>query len=306
VSPAGACRLGGVLATGAALALAMPAPACAGLVYSALVDGTWVVEWQVALGESPRPVAGGLSVDASAAALSPDGSRVAFEAPGLGILVCPVEEKGRCETLKIDLGWPVRPTWNPKSGELIFVRYVADASGEDSDILVASPGLDAVRPLVRQTGNQDSPDISPDGRFLVYDSAQTVSLHRGGPQVVRHLWVMDLETGAARPLAPSSAQDMQPDVSPDGRWVAFASDRAGGGFEIWVVGIDGEGLRQVTSGGGAKSWPAWSPDGTTILYTSAHEGRTELWKTAADGSTSENYQPFGPGSDAQLRDVDWR
>lgn len=304
--PVAARKVAVVLVFAVALALATAPPTAAELVYSALVDGVWVVQVQATPDQAARPVGKGLAIDASAPALSPDGGRVAFEVPGQGILICPIRDDAQCETLRVDLGWPVRPTWNPGTGELVFVRYVAGASREDSDILIASPDLDEVRPLLTQTGNQDSPDVSPDGRLLVYDSAQTVAMHRGTVQVVRHLWVMDLNTGLARPLAPGDSQDKEPDVSPDGRWVAFASDRNGEGFEIWVVGLDGRGLRQVTGGNGSKTWPAWSPDGETILYTRAHEGRTELWITAVDGSEAERYQPLPSSPDAQLRDPDWR
>jgi len=288
-----------------AAALALAGSAGAEVAFVGFHDGRWSLFEAGASGDPPRSVRPGLTFDASAPALSPDGERVAFEVPGQGILVCPLRGEGRCESVKTELGWPVRPTWNPATGELVFVRYVADSSGEDSDVLVASADLGEIRPLVRHTGNQDSPDVSPDGRLLVYDSAQTVSLQRGAVHVVRNLWVVDLETGTVRPLVPAAAQDMQPDVSPDGRWVAFASNRSGG-FEIWVVGIDGEGLRRVTSGPGSKIWPAWSPDGGSILYTRTAEGRSELWTTSADGSAAEPYRPFGAGSDMQLRDPDWR
>jgi Tol biopolymer transport system component len=298
--------LPGPLLVAAVTALATAATADSELVFVGSRQGIWSLYRDQGVGGPPQALRPDLVFDASAPALSPDGSYVAFEVPGQGILVCPLEGEAPCETLKTDLGWPVRPTWNPATGEIVFVRYVADASGEDSDILVASPDLSGIRPLVSQTGNQDFPAVSPDGRFLVYDSAQTVSLHRGGVQVVRHLWVMDLESGAARPLVPGVGQDMQADISPEGRRIAFASDRGGDDFEIWVVGLDGEGLRQVTSGEGSKTWPAWSPDGETLLYTRAHEGGTELWKIAVDGSANERYEPFGAGSDMQLRDPDWR
>lgn len=283
-----------------------PAVADAGLVFVALHGETWSLFRQAEPATAPETLRRDLAFDASAPALSPDGLRVAFEVPGRGILVCPLDEAARCETLRTEIGWPARPAWNPATGELVFVRYVADAAGEDSDLLIASPDLSQVRPLVAQTGNQDSPDVAADGRLLVYDSAQVLTLHRGGVQVVRHLWALDLESGRARPLVPGAAQDMQPDLSPDGRWVAFSSDRGGEGFEIWVVGIDGEGLRQVTTGEGAGTWPAWSPDGATILYTRAREGRFELWTTPVDGSASRPFEPFGGGSDVQLRDPDWR
>jgi Tol biopolymer transport system component len=291
----------------AVVAMLFAAPGSnAEIVFVGSAEGTWSLFVQGPAEDPPRALRHDLAFDASAPALSPDGLRVAFEVPGQGILVCPLDDAERCSTLRTEIGWPARPTWNPATGELVFVRYVADAAGEDSDLLVASPDLSQVRPLLVQTGNQDSPDISTDGRLLVYDSAQVLTLHRGGVQVVRHLWALDLETGAARPLVPGAAQDMQPDLSPDGRWVAFSSDRGGDGFEIWVVGVDGEGLRQVTTGEGAGTWPAWAPDGATILYTRAREGRFELWTTAVDGSENRPFEPFGSGSDVQLRDPDWR
>lgn len=278
----------------------------ADVVYVSSESGTWSLFLDHLSGEQPTAVRPGLAADASAPALSPDGDRVAFEVPGQGILVCALDGGAPCSTLKTELGWPVRPAWNPATGELVFVRFVANSDGEDSDILVASPDLAEIRPLLTQTGSQDDPDLSPDGHLLVYDSAQTVALHRGGVQVVRQLWVMDLETGSARPLVPGAGQDMEPDVSPDGRRVAFASDRGGDGFEIWVVGLDGQGLRQVTSGPGSKTWPAWSPDGRKILFTRAHEGKTDLWLTSADGASTEPFEPFGPDSAVELRDPDWR
>lgn len=299
-------RLGATVLALALLGPAGAADAGAGVAFVAAGDGTWSLYRDRGAGSPPEALRPGLAFDASAPALSPDGSRIAFEVPGQGILVCALEGGRACATVTTDLGWPARPAWNPATGELVFVRYVAGASGEDSDILVASPDLSQIRPLVSQTGNQDYPDVSSDGTLLVYDTAQTLSLHRAGVQVVRHLWVMDLRTGRARPLVPGDGQDMQADLAPDGRRLAFASDRGGEGFEIWVVGLDGQGLRQLTSGEGSKTWPAWSPDGETILYTRDHEGRSELWKMRADGASAERYQPFGAASELQLRDADWR
>lgn len=199
----------------------------------------------------------------------------------------------------------MRPAWDGRSGELVFVRYLAEAAGEDSDIMITRSSLETVDPLVVQTGNQDDPDLSPDGDWLVYSSAQTISLHQAGVQLVRHLWLMDLRNGVARPLVPGPGQDMHPDFSPDGKSIAFASDRSDE-FEIWVVDAAGEGLRKVTSGPGAKTWPAWSPDGKSILYVRTHAGRQQLWITGADGSGPTPFEPFGPGADVQIRDPEWR
>ncbi len=73
-------------------------------------------------------------------------------------------------------------------------------------------------------------------------------------------------------LAANAAADRQPVLSPDGSTVAFVSDR-GGATQIWIVGVDGTGLRQVTTAPAgtprpADTSPTWSPDGTSLAFTS--------------------------------------
>ncbi len=286
-------------------AVTVPGVATAELVFTAYRDGMWVIHRQETSGAVPVPLQADLGGDGSAPALSPDGSRVAFEIAGQGILVCLVQRPAECRSVRLDDGSTVRPAWNPQSGELVFARYLADARGEDADLFATRDGLDRIVPLVSQTGNQDDPDVSPDGRLLAYSSAQTVALHRAGVEVVRHLWVMDLTSGVARLLVPGVHQDMHPDWSPDGKRLAFASDRSGQ-LEIWVVGADGEGLRQLTGGPGAKSWPAWSPDGRSLLFVKALEGRESLWVLKAEGGGASPLAPFGADSEVRVRDPDWR
>lgn len=287
------------------LLVALAVPVRAGIAYTVLQEGTWVLHHQADAGSPPRPVRQDLTLDASAPALSPDGSQVAFEVPGQGILVCLLEGSAQCRTVRPDLGSAVRPAWNPTTGELVFARYVVDARGEESDLVTTGDGLGRTGPLLLQTGNQDEPDVSPDGRYLAYSSAQTIGMHRAGVQVVRQLWVLDLSTGGARQVLAGSFQDIHPDWSPTGDEIAFASDREGT-FDIWAVKADGTGLRRVTSGEGGKTWPAWSPDGKTILYSVARHGRLELETIGRDGKNPRPFQPFGAGSDVQLRDADWR
>jgi hypothetical protein len=66
------------------------------------------------------------------------------------------------------------------------------------------------------------------------------------------------------PLVNTSANEIQPRVSPDGRWLAYVSDETGQ-LEVYVRPFPGAGGRiQISSGGGSE--PAWSVDGKRLFY----------------------------------------
>ena len=71
----------------------------------------------------------------------------------------------------------------------------------------------------------------------------------------------------ARPFIATAARELMPDISPDGRWLAYASDESGR-LEVYVQPIPGPGARlQVSIAGGGE--PLWSPKGSTLFYRSA-------------------------------------
>ena len=84
----------------------------------------------------------------------------------------------------------------------------------------------------------------------------------------------------------------QPALSPDGRSVAFVSNRDGD-YNIYVGLVSGEGnLVQVTDGNHAKARPCWSPDGTTIAYARLNDwGRWDIWQVPALGGTPRRLIP---------------
>ena len=287
------------------LVVASSASCWGALVFSALHHGSWKVYFHMDITSPPKLVTEIITGDENAPVLTRDKQRVAFEVQGTGIYICPINSLSVCEVIRPPHGSAVRPAWHATTSELIFVNYVFSSGHEDSDILTTRGGLVETGPLLTQTGNQDYPDVSPDGRLLAYSSGLTVSFHRSAVQVVQQIWIMSLETGRAHHLILSNAQDIHPDWSPSEQELAFASDRTEQ-FEIWVVHADGSGLRQVTSGPGAKTWPAWSPDGKSIMFTLTKEGRQSLWLIDVDGLNLRPFEPFGPNADVELRDADWR
>ncbi|MBV9527483.1 MAG: PD40 domain-containing protein [Sphingomonas sp.] len=109
-----------------------------------------------------------------------------------------------------------------------------------------------------QEGTWLSPDLSPDGRRIVFE-------------LLGDLYVMDARGGAAHPIATGMPFDSQPIFSPDGERVAFVSDRSGT-ENVWIAGIDGRNPRPVTqlTGDAILTSPSWSADGKTIYVSRFH------------------------------------
>ena len=106
------------------------------------------------------------------------------------------------------------------------------------------------------------------------------------PSSARHILVGLALAIAARSARGQAAREVQyhnPVWSPDGRLLAFESDRDGR-FAIYIVGVDGSGLRRLTPPDASDSQPGWSPDGRRLVFTSSDSGHGRLYVMDADGS----------------------
>ncbi len=117
----------------------------------------------------------------------------------------------------------------------------------------------AATPLTQGLKRYAMFSLAPDEQSFAY-------LARGEPQ--QDLFIADRAGAPRQRLTDDAAQDIIPRWSPDGRWIAFLSDRSGK-YEIWKVRPDGTGLAQMThEPGEAKDViaPVWSPDSRKLLY----------------------------------------
>jgi dipeptidyl aminopeptidase/acylaminoacyl peptidase len=122
-------------------------------------------------------------------------------------------------------------------------------------------GLAVGKPNLVETGSRwvMDPDISPDGAWLVCSS---------GIHEQEDLFLIRSDgTVGRRQLTNDAIKDRGPRWAPDGRRIAFYSNR-GGTWNIWMINSDGGGLRQLTFTGEAKAYfPLWSPNGERLVYT---------------------------------------
>ncbi|MDR7419220.1 MAG: S9 family peptidase [Armatimonadota bacterium] len=125
--------------------------------------------------------------------------------------------------------------------------------------------------LLRITFPHD-PALSPDGSRLVFALAR---LDHDANEWRGHLWMVATDGGTPAPFTADEARDTSPVWSPDGRWIAFLSNRGGKrrGYkkpatQLWVMPADGGEARQLTFFRAGVSEPAWSPDSKTLAFVS--------------------------------------
>ena len=101
-----------------------------------------------------------------------------------------------------------------------------------------------------------------------------------------NLWITGNDAGSPKQLTANVRININPSVSPDGRSVAFTSDRTSLPH-IWKMSIDGSNAQQLTNGAGETA-PSWSPDGHWIYYTSVvpFGGTTNIWRIPGEGGTA--------------------
>ena len=187
----------------------------------------------------------------------------------------------------------------------------------ETGLLVYRPGTDELDPFriawADRSGRLDSlwddegiygsPRLAPDGRRLA------VSVQRGDNWDV---WVYDMERDVATRLTFESGYDADPVWSPDGRYVAFASDRDDGQVATYRTRSDGTGEAERLIEPGKLEFPAplsWSPDGSRLLLTSpGPDGSDDLYFLPADReSEPEPYlkSPFDEGDSHFSPDGRW-
>jgi serine/threonine protein kinase len=169
-------------------------------------------------------------------------------------------------------GWPSAAAGRDR---LAFVRseqrvdiYRLPLGGSPSPILESSLG-------------DGMPQYSPDGRQIAFQSG------RAGGQV--EIWLADADGANPTRLTrgPGTRQEL-PRWSPDGRSIVFYSmvekDRR---QDVWVIGRDGSGLRQITHDPADENMASWSRDGRFIYFDSNRTGRYEVWRVPVGGGPEE-------------------
>ena len=194
---------------------------------------------------------------------SPDGKWIAFlcDAPGGAVDLYRISPKGeQAQNLHTFVGYPLSIAWSGDGQRIIL----ADNGGL---LEIGANGGQPRRLPFAQTAVAQASQIASRGNRLVYVQQQENA----------NIWRVDLKSGlGGSMLAPTSRHQGAPAISPDGKRIAFESDRSGTG-EVWVANLDGSDAVQLSDFHALTGSPQWSPDGRRIAFDSRVSGAAALY-----------------------------
>ena len=249
--------------------------------------------------------------------LSPDGTQVAFVSRWIDAeknkyfsnlwLVSTTGGKPRRFTVG-DYG-DTSPRWSPDGRRIAFV---SDRSDSSQIWLIPIDGGEAQQLTDFQEGNLGSLAWSPDGTKIAFSFRPKPPADRKAerearekehrsypPRVIRragyredgvgynggerwHLQTVSVETGNVKQLTSEDYDDYSPAWSPDGKTIAFVSNRSEdadltpGYQDLWLIPSGGGTVRRLTKQSGHMQSPVWSPNGMQIAHI-GHDHLDEIW-----------------------------
>ena len=173
------------------------------------------------------------------------------------------------------------PAWWPDGNSILFTSGFSFSNKTLWQMAIRGPARGLGEPERLPFGGEAwslMPAISRQGRVVYMQNA-----------VRANIWRLELGGRHRADKLPmnSSRLDHVPQYSPDGKRIAFASNRSGS-EEIWLCEADGSNAVKLTSfGGPSVADPAWSPDGRRIAFSAIPGGINEIYTISADGGRPE-------------------
>jgi Tol biopolymer transport system component len=183
----------------------------------------------------------------------------------------------------------VDPNWSPDGTQIVFSSNL-DGNYELYTLHVDSKSVTRLTRTSRPVRNLD-PVWSPSGKAIAFSRS---GLSATSDRAAAGLFQIRLDGTAASRLTKTTTGDgdVSPDYSPDGRQIAFSSDRLGND-DIFLLNLAGFAVTKVTTTKDRDVDPTFAPDGSAIAFLSDRSGATEIW--------AQNLRSAAPGPVAPVQ-----
>lgn len=206
--------------------------------------------------------------------------------------------------------------YGPRNAQIVIQKLDSSQQATGQSVTISDPTL-----------NPTSPIWLEDGRLIFLDGGNLMQAWFGNPSVQqlyvtdsvleglsydpvhsrlitskrltnRNIWTLPLRgaaAGNAKRLIRSAAHDKHPAFSPDGKWLAFGSDRSGAG-ELWLADSEGRNPRQLTQlSAYIIGYPHWSPDSKFIVFHARVPKIPELYLFRVEDNSLRKLTDEEPG-----------
>jgi Tol biopolymer transport system component len=185
--------------------------------------------------------------------LSPDGRKIAYATYGSERQIWVYDLSTGTNSRLTDAGWAEFPIWTPDNKRILFSWL---KSGVPNLFWQPCDGSSPMERLTTSEYMQEAGSWSPDGK-----TAALVEIHQDTGEDIA---VLDVGSGRVTPFLNSPFDEQFPEISPDGRWIAYTSDESKRN-EVYVQPFPGPGMKYPVSAEGGDQ-PLWARDSKQLFY----------------------------------------
>jgi len=222
-----------------------------------------------------------------------DGRKILFSSDGE---LCIINADGSGLTnLNKEADYPI---WSPDGKRIAFITTNIENENSEIHIINTDGSENICLTSNRKILYYGDLSWSPDCKYIAFMSDHDSIIKENVPTINKDIYIVNTDNLELTRLTQNKAEDKWPIWSPDGKKIAFMSNRDGN-WEIYVMNSDGSEITNITNNKADDMYPTWSPDGKRIAFTSDCDGNSEIYVMNSDGSDqtrlTENYNiDFNP------------